>query len=294
MHAALHSRLPPHNAGSHPTRRAAPLLSVPFVRAHRYINQRQTQTAEVRGQRSRRRQAHRTERGLCKPAPLGGKVETGTPSRLQPVRCSRPSPPPLPPANASVPPCYTPPPARSGSAAAAHPGSPASPRTSRAPPRQRSALLRSPPTPLSLSPTPGAAAAPPRRQRGREGWREGGRRRRKGDERKPLAGADPTRTHIPAPPPGNAVRTAVLSGRCPPAAPAPGSARCPHRAGCRGRSTAQLAKIRPAPPASAPSPEGSVSIMGCPRAFLSQGNYYSQMVFCAWCSGYCLELFPCL
>lgn len=89
MHAALHSRLPPHNAGSHPTRRAAPLLSVPFVRAHRYINQRQTQTAEVRGQRSRRRQAHRTERGLCKPAPLGGKMETGTPSRLQPVRCSR-------------------------------------------------------------------------------------------------------------------------------------------------------------------------------------------------------------
>lgn len=89
MHAALHSRLPPHNAGSHPTRRAAPLPSVPFVRAHRYINQRQTQTAEVRGQRSRRRQAHRTERGLCKPAPLGGKMETGTLSRLQPVRCSR-------------------------------------------------------------------------------------------------------------------------------------------------------------------------------------------------------------
>lgn len=46
-----------------------------------------------------------------------------------------------------------------------------------------------------------AAAAPP--QRGREA----GKGRRREGERKPLAGADPTRTHIPAPPPGNAVRT---------------------------------------------------------------------------------------
>lgn len=55
------------------------------------------------------------------------------------------------------------------------------------------------------------AAAPPQRRRGRGSRREG--------ERKPLAGADPTRTHIPAPPPGNAVRTggAARGGARPPA-----------------------------------------------------------------------------
>lgn len=223
MHAALHSRLPPHNAGSHPTRRAAPLPSVPFVRAHRYINQRQTQTAEVRGQRSRRRQAHRTERGLCKPAPLGGKMETGTPSRLQPVRCSRPSPPPLPPANASVPPCYTPPPARSGSAAAAHPGSPASPRTSQAPPASVPPCL-APPRPHS----PSHRLLERRRLRlgdseeGKDGGREGGGGGRETRGNRSLGPTQPGRTsRLPRPETPSGPRSCLGGARPQPPPPAP-------------------------------------------------------------------------
>lgn len=74
-------------------------------------------------------------------------------------------------------------------------------------------------------PSPGPAPLPargPSHQPFR--WRRGaGKSRRRQGERKPLAGANPTRTHIPAPPPGSAVRTGGAARG--------GAARCPRPRG---------------------------------------------------------------
>lgn len=103
------------------------------------------------------------------------------------------------------------------------------PRPLRRPPRRLPGPA-SPPArqhPPASGPLPGPDSRPPAvpltkpsqraalPQRARRRGREAGKGRRREGERKPLAGADPTRTHIPAPPPGNAVRTGGAGGEAP-------------------------------------------------------------------------------